>query len=64
LAGLDLSPFLWGSEQRRGRESLARRAAETEGGVAADPGLGVRPVLLGSAGPQSFSLLINRCLEA
>jgi hypothetical protein len=43
-----------GSGWRRGRECLARRAAKTEGGVMADPGLGVRPVLLGSARPQSL----------
>ena len=39
-----------GSGRRRGRESLARRAAKAEGGVAADPGLGVKPVVLGLAG--------------
>jgi hypothetical protein len=34
--------------------SLLRRVAKIEGGVAADLGLGVKPVLLGSAGPRSF----------
>jgi len=36
-----------GSRWWRGNESLARRAAKAEGGVAVDPVLGVRPVLLG-----------------
>jgi hypothetical protein len=30
------------------------RAAKAEGGVKADPGLGVRPILLGLAGLRSF----------
>jgi hypothetical protein len=41
-----------GSGRRRGRESLARHVAKAEGGVVADPGLGIRPVLLGLAGPR------------
>ena len=43
-----------GLDALSGHESLTRRAAKTEGGVAADPGLGVRPVLPGSARPRSF----------
>jgi hypothetical protein len=35
-----------------------RRAAKAEGGVVADPGLGVRPVLLGLVGPRSFGPLL------
>jgi hypothetical protein len=54
LAGHDPSPFLQGLGRWRGRESLARRAAKTEGGVMADPSLGVRPILLGSVGLRSF----------
>jgi hypothetical protein len=30
------------------------RAAKAEGGITADPGLGVRPILLGLARPRSF----------
>ena len=33
-------------------------AAEAEGGVVADPGLGVRPILLGLARPRSFGPLL------
>jgi hypothetical protein len=36
-----------------------RRAAKVEGGVAADPGLGVRPKLLSLVGPQSFRPLLT-----
>jgi hypothetical protein len=48
------SPFP--SRGRDGGEvmSLLRCAAKVEGGVAADLGLGVKPVLLGSARPRSF----------
>ena len=42
--------FSLGSGRRRGRESLACHAAKAEGGVAADPGLGVKPVVLGLTG--------------
>jgi hypothetical protein len=34
--------------------SLVCHAAKAEGGVVADPGLGVRPVSLVSTGPRSF----------
>ena len=47
-----------GSEQWGGRESLARRVAKSDEGAAADPSLGVRPVLLGLAGPRSFGPLL------
>ena len=39
---------------RRGHESLASHVAKAEGGVTADPGLGVMPILVGSARPRSF----------
>ena len=40
-----------GSGQQRGRESLMHHAAKAEGGVIADPGLGIKPILLGLARP-------------
>jgi hypothetical protein len=48
-----------GSGWWRGHESFVRRAAKVEGGVTADPGLGVRPKLLSLAGPQSFRPLLT-----
>ena len=47
-----------GSGRCRGRESLARHVAKAEEGVAADPDLGVRHVLLGLAGPRLFGPLL------
>ena len=38
----------------RCRGSLTRHAAKAEGGVMADPGLGVRPGSLGSTRPRLF----------
>jgi len=38
--------------------------AKIEGGVMADAGPGVRPVLLGSAGPRSFGPLLAGLLWA
>jgi hypothetical protein len=52
--GLDLSLFLLGSGWRRGHESLGHHVAKAEGGVTVNPGLGVRPVLLGLGRPRWF----------
>ena len=38
--------------------SLVRCVAKSDEGAAADPSLGVRPVLLGLAGPRSFGPLL------
>ena len=53
-----------GSGRRRGRESLARRTAKGEGGVAANPSLGVKHVLLGLAGPRLFGPSLTDILRA
>jgi hypothetical protein len=56
--GLTSSCSSQGSGQRICHESLACHVAKAEGGVVADPGLGVRPILLGLARPRSFGPLL------